>query len=126
MSKTQKKAQDYFAQNKGVKEVYATSDGFLFIQKQSANTHAATLEKKEVQTFNSVVTAESTAKKLSDFEKETAKIEADKKKAAKKVADAKKKAEAKKQADDAEKAKLNSEGKEKNSANTGSDQKTSK
>jgi hypothetical protein len=126
MSKTKEKAQKYLEQNVGVKEVHATSDGFLFAEKQSALSHSKTLEVKEVATFNRAKKATAKSETLTDAEKETAKVASDKKAAAKKVAAAKKASEAKKAADVAEKAKTNTAGAKNNSANTGADQATAK
>ncbi len=121
------KAKDYFAQNKEKKEVHATSDGFLFEAKQSANAHAATLEDKEVKTLGRAVQSEKVPETLTDAEKEAAKVKADKKAAVKKVAAAKKKSEAaKKKAEATKAATKNSVGQPKNPATTGADQITEK
>ncbi|MGK7648415.1 hypothetical protein ACSQ7D_00165 [Capnocytophaga sp. G1920] len=45
------KAEQYFEENKEVKYLFATSDGFLFLQKKDAQNHAETLEDKQVDTF---------------------------------------------------------------------------
>lgn len=47
----QEKAEHYLAENENVKQVFATSDGFLFLEKKDAQNHAQTLSDNEVQTF---------------------------------------------------------------------------
>lgn len=53
MSDTKQKALDYLKSNADTKEVFATSDGFLFIKKTDAVEHAKTLnaDNPEVETF---------------------------------------------------------------------------
>ena len=40
------------AENENVKQVFATSDGFLFLEKKDAQNHAQTLSDYEVKTFS--------------------------------------------------------------------------
>lgn len=118
------KVSDYFASNKGRKEVHTTSDGFLFERKQDANSHGKTLEDKNVTTFTKSGKVEDItvdAETITASEKEVAKVAADKKAAAKKVEEAKKQSE-----EDAKKQSENTAGAKKHPANTGSDQKTAK
>lgn len=61
MSDTKQKALDFFKSKPDAKEVFATSDGFLFTKKADATTHAVTLnsDNPEVETFeNKALTAE--------------------------------------------------------------------
>lgn len=47
------KAKQYFENNKETKELFATSDGFLFLLKKDAQNHAQTLEDSTVKCYNS-------------------------------------------------------------------------
>ncbi len=47
----QEKAEHYLAENENIKRVFATSDGFLFLEKKDAQNHAQTLDDQKVQTF---------------------------------------------------------------------------
>lgn len=49
--KIEQKAKTYFKKQPLAKEVFASSDDFLFALKQDALAHAKTLDKKEVKTF---------------------------------------------------------------------------
>ena len=48
---TAEKAKQYFENNKEAKELFATSDGFLFLLKKDAQNHAQTLEDSTVEEF---------------------------------------------------------------------------
>lgn len=48
---TAEKAKQYFEKNKATKELFATSDGFLFLQKKDAQNHAQILEDSTVEEF---------------------------------------------------------------------------
>ena len=50
---TAEKAKQYFEENKATKELYATSDNFLFLLKKDAQNHAQTLEDSTVKCYNS-------------------------------------------------------------------------
>lgn len=50
---TAEKAKQYFEENKATKELFATSDGFLFSLKKDAQNHAQTLEDSAVESYNS-------------------------------------------------------------------------
>ena len=50
---TAEKAKQYFEKNKATKELFATSDGFLFLLKKDAQNHAQTLEDSTVEEFKS-------------------------------------------------------------------------
>ena len=50
---TAEKAKQYFEENKATKELFATSDGFLFLLKKNAQNHAQTLEDSTVESYNS-------------------------------------------------------------------------
>ena len=50
---TAEKAKQYFEGNKATKELFATSDGFLFLLKKDAQNHAQTLEDSTVESYNS-------------------------------------------------------------------------
>ena len=50
---TAEKAKQYFEVNKATKELFATSDGFLFLLKKDAQNHAQTLEDSTVESYNS-------------------------------------------------------------------------
>ncbi|QYS86311.1 hypothetical protein JJC03_15515 [Flavobacterium oreochromis] len=45
------KAYKYFEENKKVKELHLTDDGFIFLKRNFAADHAQTLEGKQVHTF---------------------------------------------------------------------------
>ena len=47
------KAKQYFENNKETKELFATSDGFLFLLKKDAQNHAQTLDNSAVERYNS-------------------------------------------------------------------------
>lgn len=53
MSDTKKKALDFFKSKPETKEVFATTDGFLFTKKQDATSHAVSLnsDNPQVETF---------------------------------------------------------------------------
>ena len=46
-------AKQYFEENKATKELFATSDSFLFLLKKDAQNHAQTLEDSSVECYNS-------------------------------------------------------------------------
>ena len=48
---TAEKAKQYFEENKATKELFATSDSFLFLLKKDAQNHAQTLEDSTVEEF---------------------------------------------------------------------------
>ena len=50
---TAEKAKQYFENNKETKELFATSDGFLFLLKKDAQNHAQTLDDNTVESYNS-------------------------------------------------------------------------
>lgn len=50
---TTEKAKQYLENNKETKELFATSDGFLFLLKKDAQNHAQTLEDSDVESYNS-------------------------------------------------------------------------
>ena len=50
---TTEKAKQYLENNKATKELFATSDGFLFLLKKDAQNHAQTLEDSAVESYNS-------------------------------------------------------------------------
>ena len=50
---TAEKAKQYFENNKETKELFATSDGFLFLLKKDAQNHAQTLDNSAVESYNS-------------------------------------------------------------------------
>ncbi|HFA9657268.1 TPA: hypothetical protein WM899_001306 [Neisseria gonorrhoeae] len=50
---TAEKAKQYLENNKETKELFATSDGFLFLLKKDAQNHAQTLEDSAVESYNS-------------------------------------------------------------------------
>lgn len=52
---TAEKAKQYFEENKATKELYATSDGFLFLLKKDAQNHAQTLEDSTVDSYTNEV-----------------------------------------------------------------------
>lgn len=45
------KANEYLEENLGVKKVFATTDGFLFLQEKDAQNHAQTLKNQQIQVF---------------------------------------------------------------------------
>jgi hypothetical protein len=49
---TVEKAKQYFENNKETKELFATSDGFLFLLKKDAQNHAQTLDDSVVESYN--------------------------------------------------------------------------
>ena len=53
---TAEKAKQYFEENKATKELFATSDGFLFLLKKDAQNHAQTLEDSTVDSYTNEVT----------------------------------------------------------------------
>ena len=50
---TTEKAKQYLENNKETKELFATSDGFLFLLKKDAQNHAQTLDNSAVESYNS-------------------------------------------------------------------------
>lgn len=52
---TVEKAKQYFENNKETKELFATSDGFLFLLKKDAQNHAQTLEDSVVESYTNEV-----------------------------------------------------------------------
>lgn len=50
---TAEKVKQYFENNKETKELFATSDGFLFLLKKDAQNHAQTLKDSTVECYNS-------------------------------------------------------------------------
>lgn len=50
---TAEKAKQYFENNKETKELFETSDGFLFLLKKDAQNHAQTLDDNTVESYNS-------------------------------------------------------------------------
>ena len=50
---TTEKVKQYFENNKETKELFATSDGFLFLLKKDAQNHAQTLDDNTVENYNS-------------------------------------------------------------------------
>ena len=50
---TAEKAKQYFEGNKAIKELFATSDGFLFLLKKDAQNHAQSLDNSAVERYNS-------------------------------------------------------------------------
>ena len=50
---TTEKVKQYFENNKETKELFATSDGFLFLLKKDAQNHAQTLDDNTVESYNS-------------------------------------------------------------------------
>ncbi len=50
---TVEKVKQYFENNKETKELFATSDGFLFLLKKDAQNHAQTLDNSAVESYNS-------------------------------------------------------------------------
>lgn len=48
MKQLKERAADYFKSNPGTTELFGTSDGTLFLQKQHATSHGHSLEDKEV------------------------------------------------------------------------------
>ena len=65
---TAEKAKQYFEENKATKELFATSDGFLFLLKKDAQNHAQTLEDSTVEEFKSETSKQSDASDKSEGE----------------------------------------------------------
>ena len=63
---TAEKAKQYFDENKATKELYATSDGFLFLLKKDAQNHAQTLENSTVEEFKQEASDQSGVSEKSD------------------------------------------------------------
>lgn len=63
---TAEKAKQYFEQNKETKELFATSDGFLFLLKKDAQNHAQTLEDSTVEEFKQEASDQSGVSEKSD------------------------------------------------------------
>nr|DAK82629.1 MAG TPA: hypothetical protein [Caudoviricetes sp.] len=63
---TAEKAKQYFEENKETNELFATSDGFLFLQKKDAQNHAQTLEDSTVEEFKSEASKQSDASDKSE------------------------------------------------------------
>jgi len=63
---TAEKAKQYFEENKSTKELFATSDGFLFLLKKDAQNHAQTLEDSSVEEFKQEASDQSDVPDKSD------------------------------------------------------------
>ena len=63
---TAEKAKQYFEENKATKELFATSDGFLFLLKKDAQNHAQTLENSTVEEFKQEASDQSGVSEKSD------------------------------------------------------------
>ena len=63
---TAEKAKQYFEENKATKELFATSDGFLFLLKKDAQNHAQTLEDSTVEEFKQEASDQSDVSEKSD------------------------------------------------------------
>lgn len=63
---TAEKAKQYFEENKATKELFATSDGFLFLLKKDAQNHAQTLEDSSVEEFKQEASDQSGVSEKSD------------------------------------------------------------
>lgn len=63
---TVEKAKQYFEENKATKELFATSDGFLFLLKKDAQNHAQTLEDSTVEEFKQEASDQSDVSEKSD------------------------------------------------------------
>ena len=63
---TAEKAKQYFEENKATKELFATSDGFLFLLKKDAQNHAQTLEDSSVEEFKQEASDQSDVPDKSD------------------------------------------------------------
>ena len=63
---TAEKAKQYFKENKATKELFATSDGFLFLLKKDAQNHAQTLEDSTVEEFKQEASDQSDVSEKSD------------------------------------------------------------
>ena len=63
---TVEKAKQYFKGNKAAKELFATSDGFLFLLKKDAQNHAQTLEDSTVEEFKQEASDQSDVSEKSD------------------------------------------------------------
>lgn len=63
---TAEKAKQYFEENKATKELFATSDGFLFLLKKDAQNHAQILEDSSVEEFKQEASDQSGVSEKSD------------------------------------------------------------
>ena len=63
---TAEKAKQYFENNKEAKELFATSDGFLFLLKKDAQNHAQILEDSSVEEFKQEASDQSGVSEKSD------------------------------------------------------------
>ena len=63
---TVEKAKQYFKENKATKELFATSDGFLFLLKKDAQNQAQTLEDSTVEEFKQEASDQSDVSEKSD------------------------------------------------------------
>ena len=63
---TAEKAKQYFEENKATKELFVTSDGFLFLLKKDAQNHAQTLENSTVEEFKQEASDQSGVSEKSD------------------------------------------------------------
>jgi len=63
---TAEKAKQYFEENKATKELFATSDGFLFLLKKDAQNHAQTLEDSAIEEFKQETSDQSDVPDKSD------------------------------------------------------------
>ena len=63
---TAEKAKQYFEENEATKELFATSDGFLFLLKKDAQNHAQTLEDSTVEEFKQEASDQSDVSEKSD------------------------------------------------------------
>lgn len=66
---TAEKAKQYFEENKATKELFATSDGFLFLLKKDAQNHAQTLEDSAIEEFKQETSDQSDIPDKSDSSK---------------------------------------------------------
>ncbi len=73
MADTKQKALDYFKSNADTKEIYATSDGFLFLKKADATEHAKALnaDSPQVEKFTPESETEESKTNDSSVSKET-------------------------------------------------------
>ena len=76
---TAEKAKQYFEENKATKELFATSDGFLFLLKKDAQNHSQTLEDSTVESYTNevedeVVTETEKSENSDDSEADTSKF----------------------------------------------------
>lgn len=76
MSNTKQKALDFLESNADIKEVFASTDGFLFTKKSDAINHAKTLndDHPEVETFSKDQPAKDETKRLSVAELKALKV----------------------------------------------------